>query len=156
MKVSRWTRWARFCMSDLGDFCSFDGVATDVAESPRSCFCVLACRLCSCKLHCCHEPDETLPPARPEYIFPHLCPQCALSESPSLYTVMNRGISGSKVFHQSPDENLSETLDFFTYLAPQRSRVGEGGLCEDKQKQDAAAMDKVLPEASHRLTRLWP
>lgn len=53
--------------------------------------------------------------------------------------VMNMGISGSKVFSfLLPDENLSETLDFFTYLAPRRSAVGgKGGLCGDKQQQDA-------------------
>lgn len=79
---------------------------------------------------CCQNRDETLLSARPEYIFSHLCPRLALSESPSLNTVMNRGISGGKVFYQSPDEDLNKTLDFFTYLAPRRSRMGgRGGGC---------------------------
>lgn len=100
----------------------------DLAETPRCCFCLLACRLFSCEPpRCCQNRDETLFLARPEYIFSHLCPQRALSESPSLNTVMNRGISGGKVFYQSPDEDLSKTLDFFTYLAPRRSRMGGRG-----------------------------
>lgn len=76
--------------------------------------------------------------ARAKYIFSHLCPQRTLSESPSLNTVMNRGISGGKVFYKSPDVDLSTTLDFFTYLDPRRSRIRGRAVCvRDKQQQDA-------------------
>lgn len=120
------------------------------------CVCVV-CRLFSCKPRHCHRPDETRPPARSKYIFPHFCPECALSESPSLYMAMNMGISGSKVFSfLSPDENLSETLDLFTYLAPQRSAVEGKVGCAEINSSKTPAADKVLPEASHRLTSLWP